>query len=95
MKSLAEQVLYAAIDEVNNDQDPLKLIECNKEVILLGSGSSIDSLTLVRLLIEVERQLEEKAGKSIAVVDESTFEASDSPFATIGSLIMHIQRLLD
>ena len=95
MKTLAEQVLYAAIDEVNHDQDPLKLIERKEACVLLGSGSSIDALTLVRLLVEIERQLEEKTGKSIAIVDESTFEAMDSPFATIGSLIAHLQRLLD
>lgn len=94
MMSLAEQILFEAIDEVNLDQDPLKLIEKKNDVILLGSGSSIDSLALVRLLVEVERLLEESTGKSIAIVDESTFEALDSPFATVGSLTEHLHKLL-
>ena len=94
MMSLAEEILFEAIDEVNLDQDPLKKIEKKKDVILLGSGSSIDSLALVRLLVEVERFLEEKTGKSITIVDESTFEALDSPFATVGSLTTHLHKLL-
>lgn len=94
MKELAQTIVNEAIIEVNLDQDPDMQIINSQEILLLNSQSNIDSLALVRLLIAVERLIEEKTGKSVVVVDESTFEAEESPFATIGTLTAHVERLL-
>ena len=95
MKNLAQIIVGEAITEVNLDQDLDGKIINSPEILLLNSESSIDSLTLVRLLIAVERLIEEKTGKSVVVVDESTFEAEESPFSTVGTLIAHVERLLN
>lgn len=95
MKNLAQIIVGEAITEVNLDQDLDDKIINSPEILLLNPESSIDSLTLVRLLIAVERLIEEKTGKSVVVVDESTFEAEESPFSTVGTLIAHVERLLN
>lgn len=94
MKKLAESIVSAAITEVNLDQDSDNQIKNSPETLLLNSQSNIDSLALVRLLITVERLIEEKTGTSVVVVDESTFEMNESPFATVGTLTAHIENLL-
>ena len=94
MKNLAENIVNEAIIEVNLDQDPDSQLLNFPETLLLNSQSNVDSLALVRLLITVERLIEEKTGKSVVVVDESTFESEESPFATVGSLTSHIENLL-
>jgi len=94
MKKLAQNIVSEAIIEVNLDQDHDGKIINSPEILLLNSQSNIDSLTLVRLLIAVERLIEEKTGRSVVVVDESTFEAEQSPFATIGTLTAHVERLM-
>ena len=94
MRKIAETIVNEAIIEVNLDQDSDSQIMNNPETLLLNSQSNIDSLALVRLLVAVERLIEEKTGKSVVVVDDSTFEAEESPFATIGSLTAHIEKLL-
>ena len=94
MKKLAQNIVSEAIIEVNLDQDLDGKIINSPEILLLNSQSNVDSLTLVRLLIAVERIIEEKTGKSVVVVDESTFEAEESPFSTVGTLIAHVERLL-
>ena len=94
MNELAKLIADEAILEVNLDQDATAQINKSPETLLLNSDSNIDSLTLVRLLVAVERLIEEKTGKSVVVVDESTFEAEESPFATIGTLTAHIEKLL-
>jgi hypothetical protein len=94
MKNLAENIVNEAIIEVNLDQDLDSQLLNFPETLLLNSQSNVDSLALVRLLITVERLIEEKTGKSVVVVDESTFEAEESPFATVGSLTAHIENLL-
>ena len=94
MNKLSLQIIADAILEVNLDQDSDRKILNSPETLLLNSQSNIDSLTLVRLLITLERLIEEKTGKSVVVVDESTFEAEESPFATVGTLTTHIDSLL-
>jgi hypothetical protein len=94
MRKMAESIVSEAIIEVNLDQDSDGQIINSPEILLLNSQSNVDSLALVRLLITVERLIEEKTGKSVVVVDESTFDAEESPFATIGTLTAHIENLL-
>jgi len=94
MKNLAHQIIDEAIDEVNADQDASGQIDKSSDTPLLSSSSNVDSLALVRLLIAVERLVEEKTGKSVVVVDESAFESEQSPFATVGTLLRHVETLL-
>ena len=94
MKSLAKQIVDEAIDETNADQDANGQIGKSSDTPLLSASSNVDSLALVRLLIAVERLIEEKTGKTVVVVDESAFEAEQSPFTTVGALERHIETLL-
>ena len=94
MSSISQGIIEAAIDEVNEDAENCVAITKNPYTSLLGADSSVDSLSLVRLLVTVERLIEEKTGKSVVLVDESAFEAERSPFATVESLSRHIDSLL-
>ena len=94
MNNLAKQIIEEAIDEINADQDVSGQIDKSSDTPLLSASSNVDSLALVRLLIAVERLIEEKTGKSVVVVDESAFEAEQSPFTTVGALELHIETLL-
>lgn len=91
---LANQIVCDAIKEINQELDGTAAIGMQPNFELLSSSSSIDSLTLVRLLISVERIIEEKTGKAVIVVDESAFESNESPFSTVGSLIDHVRKLI-
>lgn len=94
MSTLANSIIDAAIDEVNDAADGGALVQKTPSTALLGPDSTIDSLTLVRLLVTVERLIEELAGKSVTVVDESAFEAEISPFATVQALADHVTKLI-
>lgn len=94
MNTLAQEIINIAIDEVNEDATDGCVINKDHLTTLLGPDSSIDSLSLVRLLVTVERLIEEKTEKIIVIVDESTFEAEQSPFVTVGSLTRHIDSLI-
>ena len=94
MKNLAKIIVDEAIETVNLDQDASNQISTSVETALLSDKSNLDSLSLVKLLITVERLVEEKTGKIIVVVDETAFEGTQSPFGTVGSLTSHIEVLL-
>ena len=94
MSTLSHEIIETAIDEVNEDAEGGSAIDKAPLTALLGADSSVDSLSLVRLLVTVERLIEEKTGKCIVIVDESAFEAEHSPFATVQSLTRHVSSLL-
>jgi acyl carrier protein len=94
MPTLAQEIIEAAIDELNEDLEGGAIIAKTPLTTLLGSASSVDSLSLVRLLVTVERIAEERAGKSVVIVDESAFETDQSPFSTVQSLTRHLESLL-
>ena len=94
MKKLATEIVYEAIDEINEDQtDDAKILK-SLDGLLLNADSNVDSLTLVRLLVTVERLIEERSGKAIVLVDESAFDEGQSPFLTVGTLVQHVEKLL-
>lgn len=43
----------------------------NRDAVLFGSGSIIDSLMLVGLVIKVEEYVMERTGKEVQIIDES------------------------
>jgi hypothetical protein len=90
----AQTIVAEAIQEVNASADSGNLIDTHDATILLGAGSTADSLTLVSLLVAIERIAEEHTGQSITLVDEAALMSEDSPLATVGSLIGYLNRLL-
>lgn len=90
----SQELVELAIDHINETDTQGVILDKSPDTILMSSDSSIDSLSLVRLLLEIERLAEEDYNISITVVDESVFEAEVSPFSTVGSLTEHVKRLL-
>jgi len=62
----------------------------DEETILLGEGGAVDSLGLVRLIMTVERQLEDDLGVPISLTDEKAMSERNSPFRSVGALISYV-----
>jgi acyl carrier protein len=57
---------------------------------LIGSGSLLDSLGLVNLIVDLEQRLADEYGISITLADERAMSQKHSPFRTVGSLAEYI-----
>ena len=90
----AEEIVTSALTELNAESDAPD-VGSARATPLLAEGGAIDSLTLVNLVILIERVAEERADATIIVADESVFDPETNPFGTVGSLTDHVQRLLD
>jgi len=96
MKNVYFEIVEKAVDEVNQGLgEGHPLIKKDQGTILMGVGSDVDSLMLVNILVTSERLVSEILGKEIAVIDESSLDSSESPFATLGSLARHLGRLVE
>lgn len=93
--SLAADIILQAIDEVNADlEEPFK-IKKTLDTALSGEESTVDSLTLVNLVVAIEGAVMEKTGKSIILIDEQVFELPVNPFSSVEALSTHLQTMLD
>jgi acyl carrier protein len=75
--------------EAFNASEALK-VRVSDETVLLGEGGAVDSLGLVRLIMAVERQLEDDLGVAISLTDEKAMSQRNSPFRSVGALIAYI-----
>ena len=90
----AKNIVYEAIDQLNLDASNEVKIRKDEEFLLLDQNSSVDSLLLVNLFVNIESLIEEKMNKSINIVDENSFDSDQMPFKNIGNLIIHIEGLI-
>jgi acyl carrier protein len=61
---------------------------------LIGSGSLLDSLGLVTLIVDLEQRLENEYGISLTLADERAMSQKNSPFRTVRSLADYICLLI-
>ena len=87
------QIIYEAIDEINEDLDESQKIEKTEETQIFGSGDSLDSLQLVNLITIVEQKIEDVTGEYIPLADERAMSLEESPFKTVGTLREYIDTL--
>lgn len=89
-----QEIVGAAIDRVNAEPDAPGLSK-DPGTALLGPDAAIDSLGLVSLIVAVEQLTGEALGRQVALADEISFDADGNPFATVGAMTAHVNRLLE
>ena len=87
------QSVYRAIDGHNAGEGTA--IPPGEDTILLGEGGAVDSLGLVRLIISVERQVEDDFGVPVSLTDEKAMSQRNSPFRSVGTLMAYIATCLE
>lgn len=88
------EIIYKAVDDINENQGEQFKIVKSPDTVLLGDGSSVDSLQLVNLVSTIELIVQDDFGKSIALVDEAVFSAPEQPLSTLGSLAAYVDKLM-
>jgi acyl carrier protein len=61
---------------------------------LFGDTNGIDSLSLVRIVAEVERAAEDRFERHVVLADERAMSRRSSPYRTVGSLAELLQERL-
>src|SRR5665213_75061 len=88
------KVLYAAVDQLN-DELPLKLrLTKTPETVILGSGGKLDSLSIVSFLMLAEQMLENEFNFPVGLADERAMSQERSPFRTLSTMADYIGQLL-
>lgn len=95
MKEKILQSIYNSIDSLNAQLPSEEHIEKSNSTALFGSGSKLDSLGLINLIVAVEQNIEDEFETSITLADERAMSQNQSPFRTVDSLADYLEMLLE
>jgi len=62
--------------------------------VLLGAGATLDSLSVVQYVLDVEQRLADKYRTLVSLTDEKAMSQRQSPFRSVGTLIDYLDSLL-
>ena len=89
---LVETVVRNLADELGYPQ----LSRPTPDTQLFGEASGIDSLSLVRIVAEVERAAGERFNKRVVLADERAMSRRKSPYRTVSTLAaLLVERLAE
>ncbi len=90
-----EAAIYSAIDQVNQHLPLEMTLSKSPDQALMGSGSKLDSIGLVNLIVAVEQNLQDALGVPLSLANERAFSLTHSPFRDVQSLARYIQELIN
>lgn len=98
MEDAQAQVMAAvseAIAEVNELLPNEDKLPDGPEAALADGSGSIESLTLVNLMVTLEQTVERSFGVQISLAEALEAEPPNHPFRSVAALTAHVRSLLD
>ena len=88
-----EDVVFRAIDHVNELLPDSSAIAKSSDEPLAGAGSKLDSMGIVNLIVAVEEEVVRQCGAQLNLADARGSAASD-PLETVGALVRYLRETL-
>jgi acyl carrier protein len=88
-------IIYTAIDQLNEQSDDGEKIVKDPDTRLFGGDGGIDSLDLVNLVVAIEHHIEDTTGNTVVLVDEQTMAMENNPFHSVATLSTYLENLLE
>jgi hypothetical protein len=89
-RSVVAHEIYQAIARINELRDPDHHIACAEETILYGAGGTLDSLSLVSLILDLEQAVNEQLGTHLVLADAQAMSQRRNPFRDVRSLADYV-----
>lgn len=88
-----EQVKEVVLDVINRLNETLpvdKQIGTSEDTVLYGPESTLTSMTLVSLVVELELAVDEAGMGAISLTDDRAMSSRRSPFRNVGTLVDYV-----
>ena len=95
MKQIRKNISEIVFNIIQKNSDELDLNIINEDTLLLTEGSSIDSMMIVSIIVDLESELSEKFGKDISLSDDIAMSRKISPYTHVKNLVDYILELLN
>lgn len=90
------EILKIVLDQINQLKDTLpddKKFDVNENTVLFGTGSSIDSLSLVSVIVDLEATFSNEFNYDLSLTDDRAMTRAISPFENVHTLVDYIYEL--
>ncbi len=87
--------IYRAIDEINEQRPASKQVEKAPDTVLFGREGGLDSLSLVNLLVAIEKHLKLGHATAVPFSIPDMLLGQDNPFSDVRSLENYIVSLAE
>ena len=87
-----QAIVLDAMARTNMARDESHQLDVSPTAVLYGPESTLDSLSLVTLLIDIEEALLD-AGHEVSLSDERAMSQQQSPFRDVQTLVAYIHNL--
>jgi acyl carrier protein len=88
------KIIFDALEMVNHLREDSEKIEISEDTNIFGTSGTLDSMSLVSFLIDVEESLLD-AGFEISLSDDRAMSQSSSPFLNVQTLTAYIENLIE
>jgi hypothetical protein len=94
MKDEITKIILKIAEEQNLTLPSPVDISKGAEAGLYGPGGVLDSLALVRFIVEIEAAVEDRFGTSVILASERAMSQRRSPFLTVGALAEYTEEII-
>lgn len=84
------KIVLNQVEQLNDTLPDDQKFKVTKDTILFGSGSSIDSLSLVSIIVDLEMLFSNEYNSEISLTDDRAMAREQSPFTNITTLVDYI-----
>ncbi|MCK4774962.1 MAG: hypothetical protein KAT30_09250 [Candidatus Krumholzibacteria bacterium] len=95
MREKILEVIFRAIDEVNDALPPKNRLAKSPDTTLFGEGATLDSIGLVNLIVATEQRLLEDLDVSVTIANERAISREKSPFRSVDMLAEYVEELIE
>ena len=95
MKNKIEEIIIEVLIELNEELEKDALNNPTKDTKLYGGSGALDSLALVSLITDLEERISDEFDNDIILADEKAMSQRTSPFRSVESLTIYIQKILE
>lgn len=88
------EAIYQALRTLNEERAADEQIDIGPDTCLFGEGSSLDSLSLVSVIVDLETAVSDQFGKPISLTDDKAMSRDPVPFTDVTALKTYILELL-
>ncbi len=92
-KSKINELVLVQLNELNDTLPENQQFQPSEDTVLFGTNSSIDSLSLVSFIVDLESVLSDETGIDISLTDDRAMTREKSPFTNVENLVEYIHEL--
>lgn len=94
-KDAIMEIIYAALCSLNEELEDVQRVALAPDTKLFGADASLDSLSLVSVIVDVETAVADELGKVVSLTDDKALNQEISPFSDVTALANYIASQLE